>query len=864
MSSHEQPILKKMLDRLFAAMMNGPNLNCRPHSSRQRIDLVQLSKLQSTGPEQILHELLGANRSCKVSALAKPPKQNADPEEKPEDDTEESEERKAERKMRQEFAEQTSVLNKLRIIVEDARTYENDTGVHVLQLGFPLLNLPPGKSGMPGMTRRIFAPLAFISLSISVKTGARPAVEFEPRSKGAGVVVPNIALLAWLERQTGHAPKEIFADEDGAKPWHEIVSIVKAVCTQLAIDVPTMFRSADAIPESLAMLASPKADQDGDQTGILPAAVIGLFPMSNQGLLRDTQAMIDNGELAGPLKKFLDLDPALEARLDPRPDQAIEKETRQVAQDRLITYADPCQSRAVKISRKCKCLVIHGPPGTGKSQTITNIIGDHLARGERVLFVCDKRTALNVVQSRLESLGLGSFSAIVHDPQRDQRDLYKAIREQLDNLTELRTDPAAEGQLQRIDAELQRVHTELTEFHGSLMLRPDKDSLSFHELVGQWLAIPSYKVEFDGVLIQGISVTEIENASEAIRDILDRAAKVKFSANPWSTTVGITLESFLATPVQQHRSAFQAIIEAVNAIAHVSRGTVPAFPNDKNLTLVGDARAALAVRLTKVMSTIGTSVRARWASADAKKLDQSRRATTESQSLFATIEGVPLDTQLAALIRSEIPTLPVVAQQIAAVRSYLETVSNWYGFFLYGKKKAAGQVLGIYGLAVSAENARRLLDFLNGVKARLMGKALVESLGHIFPAPFADDDDLVSAYREHTQLFKFLADLRAHPALADVAAVVCDALKVKEQPNKLLVGLNESAAHAGKLARCEQALPRSLIAKERQDAMIIKLRADKPPLKELQSLADCFSSIENVLRVKHGLRARLPRGYARA
>ena len=50
-------------------------------------------------------------------------------------------------------------------------------------------------------------------------------------------------------------------------------------------------------------------------------------------------------------------------------------------------------------------LVIHGPPGTGKSQTIANIIGDHLARGQRVLFVCDKRTALDVVQNRLPRRG---------------------------------------------------------------------------------------------------------------------------------------------------------------------------------------------------------------------------------------------------------------------------------------------------------------------------------------------------------------------------------------------------------------------------------------------------------------------------
>src|SRR5438552_7369341 len=139
MPSTEQPILKKMLDRLFAALVNGPNLNCRPHSSRQRIDLAQLEKLQSLSTEAILRELLGEKRLCKVNASAKAPSQKAADEEKDDADAEESEEKKAERKIRQAFSEQTSVLHKLRGIAEDARTYENDTGVHVLQIGFPLL-----------------------------------------------------------------------------------------------------------------------------------------------------------------------------------------------------------------------------------------------------------------------------------------------------------------------------------------------------------------------------------------------------------------------------------------------------------------------------------------------------------------------------------------------------------------------------------------------------------------------------------------------------------------------------------------------------------------------------------------------------
>ncbi len=862
MSSPKQPILKKMLDRLFASLMNGPNLNCRPHASRQRIDLSQLTKLQDTSPEQILRDLLGENRACKVTALARPPKkQEENATDSPE--AEETEEQKAEKKVRKAFAEQTSVLNKVRGIVEDARTYQNDTGVHVLQLGFPLLNLPPGKSGMPGMTRRILAPLAFISLSVSVKTGARPAIELECRNEGVDLVVPNIALLAWLERQTGHAPKNLFADEEGKKPWKEIVSIVQAVCKQLGMEVPALFKDDVKIPASLAVESSPRSDDESRQPGIAPAVVIGLFPMANQGLLRDTQAMCEEDQLAGPISKFLEIDPSLEARLDLRPDKPLEKQTRDFSVERLVAFADPCQARAVRLSRTSRCVVIHGPPGTGKSQTITNIIGDHLARGERVLFVCDKRTALDVVHNRLEALGLSSLCAIVHDPQRDQRDLYKGIREQLDNLTELRTNAAAENGLNRTDAELQQLHGELTQFHRALMVRPDKNSLSFHELVGEWLAIPTYKVEFDGSLVRGISVNEVENASQAIRDILDRAAKCKFASNPWSIAVGTTLATFLAAPVKQHRANFHAIIEAVNALAQAPRGSVPPFPVNLDIATIASARTVLAARLTKIVGEIGATLRSRWAEADATRIARDRQILTEACPFFEASGSRPLDKELTTFVRSEAPSLSSVAQQLVVLSSYLELASKWYGFIFFGKKKAAELVLAKFGMTVSIANAQRASDFLNGLKARMMAKEAIESLGLALQAKFIGEADLANPYRRLCQLLDFLAWLIAESALADLVTRVREALKSKESPAKLLAGLRESANRGDLLLKCEHAIRTPLIVKDRQDYLIGQCCADQPPVKVVQSLADHFDALENVLRVQHGL-CTIPDGFRKS
>lgn len=71
--------------------------------------------------------------------------------------------------------------------------------------------------------------------------------------------------------------------------------------------------------------------------------------------------------------------------------------------------ADSSQLRAVAAARARKSFVLIGPPGTGKSQTIANIIADTLSQGRTVLFVAQKRAALEVVQRRLRAIGLGDF-----------------------------------------------------------------------------------------------------------------------------------------------------------------------------------------------------------------------------------------------------------------------------------------------------------------------------------------------------------------------------------------------------------------------------------------------------------------------
>ena len=97
----------------------------------------------------------------------------------------------------------------------------------------------------------------------------------------------------------------------------------------------------------------------------------------------------------------------------------------------LIYDADSSQHSAIIDVMNGKSLVINGPPGTGKSQTITNIVASAIASGKKVLFVSEKLAALEVVKQRLEAAGLGDFCLELHSHKTQKKPFFEAIQERM-------------------------------------------------------------------------------------------------------------------------------------------------------------------------------------------------------------------------------------------------------------------------------------------------------------------------------------------------------------------------------------------------------------------------------------------------
>ena len=112
--------------------------------------------------------------------------------------------------------------------------------------------------------------------------------------------------------------------------------------------------------------------------------------------------------------------PALENATDLTDARDVER-GRAAHEDLCVDNADSSQQAAVFSAVDGNSFVLQGPPGTGKSQTILNLVASFLGRGKSVLFVAEKRAALEVVARRLERVGLGPFVLEAHSEKRDMR-----------------------------------------------------------------------------------------------------------------------------------------------------------------------------------------------------------------------------------------------------------------------------------------------------------------------------------------------------------------------------------------------------------------------------------------------------------
>ena len=138
-------------------------------------------------------------------------------------------------------------------------------------------------------------------------------------------------------------------------------------------------------------------------------------------------------------------------------------EVRAIESSFEIFQADSSQLLVIEEARRGTSMVVEGPPGTGKSQTITNLIAEMVALGKKVLFVSEKMAALEVVFRRLDEAGLANAALNLHGHKANRRSFYEELKRTWSLQSRLKDASVTLEQLDEVRQHLNRYVAELHE-----------------------------------------------------------------------------------------------------------------------------------------------------------------------------------------------------------------------------------------------------------------------------------------------------------------------------------------------------------------------------------------------------------------
>lgn len=246
------------------------------------------------------------------------------------------------------------------------------------------------------------------------------------------------------------------------------------------------------VPRIFAILREAIKEQPG--WCIVEECVLGIFSFSKFLMWNDIH--VNRERLAeNPI-----IDSLIQNRLTFRPSE-LQTDLRafdrsQLPQDMALPVAvDSSQMTAVYEGGRGNSFILYGPPGTGKSQTITNLIANALFQGKRVLFVAEKMAALEVVQKRLEKIGLGPFCLELHSNKVAKRHVLSQLNAALNEVKHIQKPKEYEETAQRLFEQRQKLLSYMDALH-----RVGEDGFSLYDCIaryesyeGETMTIPSLK-----------------------------------------------------------------------------------------------------------------------------------------------------------------------------------------------------------------------------------------------------------------------------------------------------------------------------------------------------------------------------------
>jgi DNA polymerase IIIc chi subunit len=330
------------------------------------------------------------------------------------------------------------VSKRLRKISRTEKFIEEERGSEDLYVGYPIVK---GKFSDGTVVR---CPLIFFPVRIAPLTprgGVSEYVLTSP-SGGQGAILNRTFLLAYSHFSEIKISDEFLEHsfEDYAKDSLEFRTQLYEFLKESPLKInfnKELFTSELQHFEKITKADLELLENNGELK-LFPQAILGVFPQAGSFLVPDYEelgirgwGLGDSDNNTGLENLFLNHQPINSLTPNPYPLTPIKEE------NLLTPFAiDATQELALRQVKSGASLVVQGPPGTGKSQLICNLLADFTARGKKVLVVCQKRAALDVVQERLTQASMRAFVGNVHDFKNDRKKLYGQILNQIEQIEE--------------------------------------------------------------------------------------------------------------------------------------------------------------------------------------------------------------------------------------------------------------------------------------------------------------------------------------------------------------------------------------------------------------------------------------------
>ncbi len=152
-----------------------------------------------------------------------------------------------------------------------------------------------------------------------------------------------------------------------------------------------------------------------------------------------------------------------------------------ISQQNQVLYADSSQYKAIYHAKKGLSFVLQGPPGTGKSQTITNMLAELIASKKRILFVCEKRQALEVVYRNLKKRDLSQYALCLFDTNVNKKEVVEDIYQNLLSVQDNRVEIS--DYAKQVLTDVEDAHYELNDYFRILTNKIMPLNKSLYELI---------------------------------------------------------------------------------------------------------------------------------------------------------------------------------------------------------------------------------------------------------------------------------------------------------------------------------------------------------------------------------------------